>query len=50
MTANNVLVMLSWVNSDTILILITSPKSQVGLISMYSQLVSQKIAKLLETL
>ncbi|MBD3229382.1 MAG: zinc-ribbon domain-containing protein [Candidatus Lokiarchaeota archaeon] len=48
MYANNALVVLSYINTKTVLILITSPKSQVGLISMYSQLVGQKIDKLLK--
>jgi len=47
--ADNALVLLSWINNQTVLILITSPKSQVGLISMYSQLVSQKIDKVLKS-
>ncbi|MHA1231993.1 MAG: zinc-ribbon domain-containing protein [Candidatus Helarchaeota archaeon] len=47
MIADNSLVMLSWINSQTVLIIITSPKSQIGLISMYSQLISQKIDKVL---
>lgn len=47
MYADNALVVLSHINKQTVLILITSPKSQVGLISMYSQIISQKIDKLL---
>ncbi|MHA1752938.1 MAG: zinc-ribbon domain-containing protein [Candidatus Helarchaeota archaeon] len=47
--ADNALVILSYINSQTLLVLITSPKSQIGLISMYSQLVSQKIDKVLNS-
>jgi len=47
--ADNAIVMLTWVNSQTVLILITSPKSQIGLLTMYSQLISQKINEILSS-
>lgn len=47
-TAENITVMLSPVNQDIVLIVVTNPKSNVGLISMYLELTAQKVRALLE--
>lgn len=47
--AETCVLMLSPINEDTILLLVTSPKSNLGLLSMQSEVVSQNIAKLLAT-
>lgn len=47
--AETCVLMLCPINEDTILLLVTSPKSNLGLLSMQSEVVSQNIAKLLAT-
>ncbi len=47
--AETCVLMLCPINDDTILLLVTSPKSNLGLLSMQSEMVSQNIAKLLAT-
>ena len=47
LTAEHSVLMLTPINDDTILLLVTSPKSNIGLISHYSETVSQNIAKFL---
>ncbi|TFG04209.1 MAG: hypothetical protein EU536_05020 [Promethearchaeota archaeon] len=49
-TAEQCVLMLTNVDKDTILILVTSPKSNLGLVSMYSELMAQNIAKFLAKL
>ncbi|MHA1267506.1 MAG: roadblock/LC7 domain-containing protein [Candidatus Helarchaeota archaeon] len=49
-TAENSVLMLTGIDTNTVLILVTSPKSNLGLISMYSELVAQNIAKFLAKL
>ncbi len=46
-TAEHTVLMLTAINIDTMLLLVTSPKSNLGLISMYSELVGQNIDKFL---
>jgi predicted regulator of Ras-like GTPase activity (Roadblock/LC7/MglB family) len=46
-TAEQSVLMLTQINEDTILLLVTSPKSNIGLISMYSETLAQNIAKFL---
>ncbi|NVM55405.1 MAG: roadblock/LC7 domain-containing protein [Candidatus Helarchaeota archaeon] len=45
--AEQSVLMLTKVNEDTILLIVTSPKSNIGLISMYSELIAQNISKFL---
>ena len=47
--AEQCVLMLSPINEDTILLLVTSPKSNLGLLHMQSELVAQNIAKFLAT-
>ncbi|HUX99725.1 MAG TPA: roadblock/LC7 domain-containing protein [Candidatus Deferrimicrobium sp.] len=46
-SAEQSVLMLTQINDDTILLLVTSPKSNIGLISMYSETLAQNIAKFL---
>lgn len=49
-TAKNIVLMLTHINEETILLLVTSPRSNLGLISHYSELVAQNISKFLAKL
>ncbi len=46
-TAENITMLLSPVNEDTVLIVVTNPKSNVGLISMYMEIACDKIRALI---